>query len=100
MPKIYSLRMPPLALILSTWTQSWTVQTRLYEMRFLCRGVPYNQGGGCHCYAGASGHTTRGELNSLETMSNPLGLDEILRVLDEMLACADKASWNAIAMQM
>ena len=39
------------------------------------------------------------ELNSLETMSNPLGLDEILRVyLDEMLGCADRASWNVIAM--
>ena len=64
---------------------------------------------------------------SLETIPNPLGLDEILACADkplscaawkqflilglcrqgfilpgydEMLACADKALWNALAMQM
>ena len=79
------------ALILSAWTKSWPVQTRLYGMPLPLSGA---------FFADILANVNINELNSLETMSNPLGLDEILRVLDEMLACADKASWNAIAMQM
>ena len=59
------------ALILSAWTKSWPVQTRLYGMPLLLSGA---------FFADILANVNINELNSLETMSNPLGLDEILRV--------------------